>query len=139
MVTSDPSDEERGGGFTTQAHIAPAEGERRAVSGYYPQYRLSAILLLRALRRGELDWIRVADPEADRVDDVQMGSPSRVHVYQAKRSWHPGSVTFRNLVTPSDRTPIVRQLADGRARLQDFRPGHHVIVELPLMTCHGAT
>jgi len=131
MVTSDSSDEERGGGFTSQAHIAPAEGERRAVSGYYPQYRLSAILLLRALRRGELDWIRVADPEAGRVDDFQIGSPSRVDAYQVKWGQHPDSITFNGLISPSARAPsLIHQLADGWARLVQQHPGRRSVVHL---------
>jgi len=53
---------------------APSEGERRAVSGYRYQYRISAYLILKALRKGDLKWIRVADPDAGRVDDFQLGS-----------------------------------------------------------------
>ena len=47
-------------------------GERRAIGGYHPQYRVAAGLIVRALRNGALDWIRVADPDAGRVDDPQI-------------------------------------------------------------------
>ncbi len=39
-------------------------GERRAIGGYHPQYRVAGTLVIRALRNGMLEWIRVADPEA---------------------------------------------------------------------------
>ena len=53
---------------------APAWGERDAVTGYYPQYRISAARVIRALRDDTLQWIAVADPKAGRVDDFQIGS-----------------------------------------------------------------
>jgi hypothetical protein len=53
------------------------EGERRAIGGYYPQYRVAAALILRGLPDGTLDAIRLADPEAGRIDDIQI--IGRVH------------------------------------------------------------
>ena len=56
----------------------PAWGERDAITGYYPQYRISAAQVIRALRDDTLQWIAVADPKAGRVDDFQIGSDQRV-------------------------------------------------------------
>ncbi len=64
--------------------LPPAEGERRAVSGYAGQFRISAALILRAVRKDALSWVRVADPEAGRLDDLQIGSPGRVEAFQVK-------------------------------------------------------
>ena len=76
---------------------APAEGERRAIGGYYPQYRISASLILRSLRDGSLQWIRIADPEAGRIDDFQIGRQSRVDAFQMKWSRYPANFTFNDL------------------------------------------
>jgi hypothetical protein len=53
--------------------LPPAEGERRAAVGYGGQYHVSASLIYRSLRDKTLQWIRIADPEAQRVDDLQIG------------------------------------------------------------------
>jgi hypothetical protein len=76
---------------------APASGERQAIGGYYPQYRIAAFLTLRALREENLEWIRVADPEAGRVDDFQIGRRGRVDAFQMKWKRYGGPVTFREL------------------------------------------
>ena len=83
----------------SRAGVAPAEGERRAVSGYHHQYRTSACMILRKLRSGRLRWIRLADPKAGRVDDLQIGSAGQIDAYQVKSSQYPGSFTFNNLTT----------------------------------------
>ena len=54
---------------------APAMGERNAVLGYAAQYLLAAGLIYDHLLDGRLEWIAVADPEAGRVDDVQIAIP----------------------------------------------------------------
>jgi len=68
--------------------LPPAMGERRAIGGYHPQYRVAAGLIIRALRNGALEWIRVADPEAGRVDDLQIGARDVLDAFQvAAISW----------------------------------------------------
>lgn len=110
---------------------APAEGERRAICGYYPQYRVSAYLILRALRDGNLQWIRVADPEASRVDDLQIGTHVRVDAFQIKWSQYGGSFTFNELVSSSGSVPcLIAQLAEGWQKLRNAYPKHRVVVHL---------
>lgn len=90
--------------------LPPAMGERRAIGGYHPQYRVAAGLIIRALRNGALEWIRVADPEAGRVDDLQIGwrrlrlaeSNRRVglqYVYRPRERHQPLSVRTFTPVT----------------------------------------
>ncbi len=67
-----------------RAPARPAEGERSAVRGYSAQYRVAAELIYAALLDGDLEWIQVADPDAGRVDDVQVGRTGRVSTYQIK-------------------------------------------------------
>ncbi|MEN6547437.1 MAG: hypothetical protein ABFE07_15495 [Armatimonadia bacterium] len=109
----------------------PAEGERRAIVGYHGQYAVGAYLIARALEARTLEWIRVADPEAGRVDDIQLGSPGRVDAYQVKWSQYPGHLTFSALTASSgDDQSLVRQLADGWMRLRTAHPGRRVVVHL---------
>jgi hypothetical protein len=105
-------------------------GERRAIGGYHPQYRVAAGLVLRALRDGTLESIRIADPEAGRVDDLQISTPGRLDAYQIKWSKFPQTITFHDLLraTP-DKPSLIHQLADGWRRLKSHS-GNHVTVHL---------
>ena len=110
---------------------APAEGERRAVSGYHHQYRTSACLILRSLMSRQLEWIRVVDPTAGRVDDLQIGSPGRIDAYQVKSGQYGGSFTFNGLTTPQgEAPPLIAQLAQGWRTLKRQNPESRVVVHL---------
>lgn len=109
--------------------IAPAEGERRAIGGYFPQYWLSASIILRELRKGQLVRLRVADPEAGRVDDLQIETAGRVDGFQVK--WTEGTATFQSLLSPDgDNPPLLAQLADGWMRLRKRFPSLRSAVHL---------
>ena len=84
---------------------APAWGERDAVTGYYPQYRISAARVIRALRDDTLQWIAVADPRAGRVDDFQIGSGQRVDGFQFKWKRYGGAFKFSDLTSQTDSKP----------------------------------
>src|SRR4030095_5960623 len=115
------------------SHIAypPAEGERRAIGGYYPQYRISASLILRSLREESLQWIRIADREAGHVDDFQIGSQSRVDAFQVKWSQSPGTFTFGELTRESGNAPaLIAQLAEGWKRLRASSQSCRIVVHL---------
>ena len=123
------------GGLGDQAEssseTAPAEGERRAVSGYHHQYRTSACLILRSLMNRQLEWIRVADPTAGRVDDLQIGSPGRIDAYQVKSGQYGGSFTFNGLTTPQgEAPPLIAQLAQGWRTLKRQNPESRAVVHL---------
>ncbi len=116
----------------------PAEGERAAIGGYYPQYLVSSDLVLRRLDEGRLEWVRLADPEAGRVDDLQIGVPARVDAYQFKWSGHAGTFNFSDLVQETrdaqndalTRPSLIAQLADGWQRLRVVHSGRRVVVHL---------
>lgn len=120
------------------ARTDPAHGERRAVSGYAGQYRVAAHLTYQGIRSGQLNWIRVADPEAGRVDDLQIGIDGRVDAYQVKWSQFAGPFSYNDLTSSAakarpDDTPkpcLIAQLADGWIRLRSFHPGQRVVVHL---------
>jgi hypothetical protein len=109
----------------------PAEGERRAIGGYAPQYRVAAQLIYRALRERTLEWVRIADPEAGRVDDIVIGDAGRIDAFQVKWAQYGGTLTFRDLVSRRDGAPsLIAQLADGWQRLHRTYPGRRAVVHL---------
>jgi hypothetical protein len=109
----------------------PADGERRALAGYVPQYTLAACIVLRALSKRLLEWIRVTDPDAGRVDDFQLGTHNRTDAYQVKWSTYPGALTWAELTQGAGKRPcLIRQLADGWLRLRRQRPNHRIVVHL---------
>src|SRR5437763_1441970 len=109
----------------------PAWGERNAVTGYYPQYRISAALTISALRGDTLRWIAVADPKAGRVDDFQIANDQHVDAYQFKWSRYGGNISFSELVRVSDSSPsLIEQLSDGWRRLRATYPGQRIVVHL---------
>ena len=111
--------------------LPPAMGERRAIGGYHPQYRLAAGLIIRGLRNGTLEWIRVADPGAGRVDDLQIAAGGLLDAFQVKWSRFPQTFTFNDLVKPSiDRRSLIQQLTDGWQRLRAANPIRSVTVHL---------
>ncbi|MDY7076577.1 MAG: ATP-binding protein [Chloroflexota bacterium] len=109
----------------------PGEGERRAARGYRPQYLASAAAILDALKKGDMEWVRVADPEAGRVDDLQIARTARVDGYQVKWKQYRGTVTLRDLVHGTNKEPsLIAQLADGWRRLRTLHPRRRVVVHL---------
>ena len=111
--------------------VAPGEGERRAIGGYYTQYLTSASLILQELRGGNLQWIRIADPKAGRVDDLLIGSPGRVDAYQVKSARYARPFTFRDLTVPQSSAPcLIRQLAQGWLILKQRYGQSRVVVHL---------
>ena len=115
---------------TSSSRPAPGEGERGAVAGYYKQYQYSAVIILKQLRHGQLDWIRVADPQAGRVDDILIGTAERIDAYQVKTEQYPGLFTFHDLTTPQGKPPLITQLAQGWYTLREQNPNKLVVVHL---------
>ena len=110
----------------------PGEGERRAAGGYRPQYLVSASLILKALERRDLEWIRVADPDiVHAVDDIQIATTGRIDAYQVKWAQYGGAVTLRNLTHSTDKEPaLFNQLSQGWTELKQKYPNHRVVVHL---------
>lgn len=114
--------------FETSDVTRPADGERRAVRGFSNQYLVAAELIYESLRHNALEWIRVADPEAGRVDDIQIATPARLDAYQIKWSRFEERISFNDLVSSTgsgpDASPSpMQQLADGWRRLRTMHPG----------------
>ena len=93
------------------------------------QYRIASFIILRHSR--ELEWIRIADPEAGRVDDFQIGTRNRVDGFQVKWSRYPGSISFKDLIRASNAMPsLIAQLARGWEHLRENHPGRRIVVHL---------
>ena len=120
----------------------PAEGERSATRGYSAQYRIAAELIYAALLDGDLEWIRVADPEAGRVDDIQVGRTGRIDAYQIKWGEYEGRLTFRALIakdgaSKDPKPSLFAQLSDGWSRLT--RAGQGRVAHVHLITRASAS
>ena len=61
-------------------------GEPGALSGYVPQLSVFARLVYQELVSGRLEWLRLADPEAPKLDDIQYATATELHAYQVKWS-----------------------------------------------------
>jgi hypothetical protein len=73
---------------------APAKGERNLRIGIGAQDDKAAMLVLQGLRDGSLEWLRVGDPKAGKLDDFQIATTGRVDAYQAKYSDSSGGLGF---------------------------------------------
>ena len=111
------------------------DGERRAMVGYSAQYRVASEIIYDTLLKGKLEWIRIADPEAGQVDDIQIACPGRLDAYQVKWGEYVKNISFNNItkderkkgkITPS----IIRQLAEGWKRLSFKYPERKITVHL---------
>lgn len=108
-----------------------SDGERAAASGYRNQYGVGAALVLNALRKHDFEWVRIADPEAGRVDDLQIARTARLDAYQVKWQQYPGTLTLNDLVRSRQATPpLIAQLADGWSRLRTRHPNRRIVVHL---------
>ncbi|MAM55909.1 ATP-binding protein [Qipengyuania flava] len=106
-----------------------ADGERNAVRGFSAQYLIAGSLIYEALLKDGLDWIRVADPDAGRLDDILVATTGRVDAYQVKWSEYEDRVTFNRLVADDGAYPSAfGLLAQGWQRLSSAYPDRGVHV-----------
>ena len=104
--------------------LAPASGERAALRGYRWQYDHIAARVYDALLDGEFHAVRLADPDAGRVDDLVLIGRDRTDGYQFKSVEYDSYLTFRQLVRPqrtrsgAKAPSTIRSLADGWTRLR---------------------
>lgn len=113
-----------------QNSIAPAEGERRAMRGYYPQYHLATSLIIKGLLNKSLVKVVLVNPDAGRVDDILIYSTHRLDAYQVKWSLADKYWNYKtDFIKEESGTPsILSQLVDGWKRLQ--RPNMKTVVHL---------
>lgn len=79
----------------TDKHIS-ASGERAAMGGYLPQFDEFAWFVYLNLINKKLEWIRIADPKAEKLDDIQYSTHSEIHAYQVKWTIADATISFAN-------------------------------------------
>ncbi|MXY34486.1 MAG: ATP-binding protein, partial [Boseongicola sp. SB0664_bin_43] len=105
--------------------ISPASGERAALRGYRWQYDHIASRVYDALLNGDLESMRLADPDAGRVDDLVLIRKGRIDCYQFRSVGHDRALTFNDVVgkqrtrSGKDAPSLLRALADDWNRLRD--------------------
>jgi len=78
--------------------IVSASGERAAIGGYLPQFDEFAWLVYLNLINNKLEWIRVADPKAEKLDDIQYSDHSELHAYQVKWTIADANISFADFI-----------------------------------------
>ena len=76
----------------------PARGERAAIGGYLPQFDEFAWFVYLNLINRELEWIRIADHKAGKLDDIQYSTHSEIHAYQVKWTIDEANISFANFI-----------------------------------------
>ncbi len=111
---------------------APASGERASLRGYRWQYDHIAARVYDALLDGDFRAIRLADPEAGRVDDLVLIGGDRTDGYQFKSVEYDSYLTFHRLIGPqrtrsgAKAPSTIRSLAEGWKRLRERWGNAHV-------------
>jgi GTPase SAR1 family protein len=104
--------------------IVSASGERAAIGGYLPQFDEFAWFVYLNLINKKLDWIRIADPKAEKLDDIQYSTYSEIHAYQVKWTIAEANISFANF---SDLIPLI---ATSWKTLKADNPSKKVIPHL---------
>lgn len=107
----------------TSTHIS-ASGERAAMGGYLPQFDEFAWFVYLNLVNKKLEWIRIADPKAEKLDDIQYSTYSEIHAYQVKWTIAEANISFANF---SDLIPLI---AASWIKLKTDNTGKKVIPHL---------
>ena len=95
-----------------------ALGEKNAVSGYYFQYKSATYLIIKYLKKKQLEWVQFIDPEAGKVDDLQLNISNVIHAYQMKWSESSNYISLSQILSSSHNESIIKQLAEGWKKLR---------------------
>jgi len=109
----------------------PADGERIARIGYEAQDKRAANLIYNVLVEGRLDWFRIADPDAGRVDDIQVATTDgQLHAFQVKWADSVQNISFADFTRSGKEPSLLSQLAHGWYTLKAQHPDKRVFVHL---------
>lgn len=111
--------------------IRPADGERIARIGYEAQDKRAADLIYNILVEGRLDWFRIADPDAGRVDDIQVATTDgQLHAFQVKWADSVQNISFADFTRSGKEPSLISQLAHGWRTLKTQHADKRVFVHL---------
>ncbi|MCA9419652.1 MAG: ATP-binding protein, partial [Nitrospira sp.] len=110
----------------------PSDGERSARIGYEAQDKRAANLIYEFLVEGRLDWFKIADPNAGRVDDIQVATTDgEIHAFQVKWAETTQYISFAEVTHSTSTVPsLIAQLADGWRLLKSQNPEMNIHVHL---------
>mgnify|MGYP000397928586 FL=1 len=101
-----------------------ASGERAAIGGYLPQFDEFAWFVYLNLVNKKLEWIRIADPEAEELDDIQYSTYSEIHAYQVKWTIANANISFANF------TDLIPLITSSWKNLKTANPSKKIIPHL---------
>lgn len=104
--------------------IVSASGERAAMGGYLPQFDEFSWFVYLNLINKKLEWIRIADPKAEKLDDIQYSTYSEIHAYQVKWTIAEANISFANF---SELIPLI---SSSWGKLKAANPSKKVIPHL---------
>ncbi len=101
-----------------------AAGERAAIAGYLPQFDEFAWFIYQNLCNQKLDWIKVADPQAEKLDDIQYSTYSEIHAYQVKWTISDATISFTMFCE------LIPLITSSWKKIKAANPGKKVIPHL---------
>lgn len=101
-----------------------ASGEKAAMGGYLPQFDEFAWFVYLNLVNKKLEWIRIADPKAEKLDDIQYSTFSEIHAYQVKWTIADAKISFANF------TDLIPKITSSWKKLKKDNPGKKIIPHL---------
>ncbi len=104
--------------------IVSASGERAAMGGYLPQFDEFAWFVYLNLINKKLEWIRIADPKAEKLDDIQYSTHSQIHAYQVKWTIAEANISFANF------TDLLPLITSSWKNLKTANPSKKIIPHL---------
>lgn len=104
--------------------IVSASGERAAIGGYLPQFDEFAWFVYLNLINEKLEWIRVADDKAEKLDDIQYSTHLELHAYQVKWTIADANISFANF------TELIPLITSSWKSLKTNNPSKKVIPHL---------
>jgi hypothetical protein len=105
-----------------------ASGERAAMGGYSPQFSEFAWFVYKELINENLKWIRIADPEAEKIDDIQYCTDKEIHAYQVKWTIANDNISFADF---KNLLPLIVKSWKG---LKDFHVAENKKIIAHLLT-----
>ncbi len=102
----------------SETQIPPAQASDWEIDSVN-QHRVLCAIILERLQKQDVAWIRIADPEVKRVDDLQIATKSKVDAYLIRWSEWADTLTLNDLTSDqSESGSLIKQLADGWKRLK---------------------
>lgn len=101
-----------------------ASGERAAIGGYLPQFDEFAAFVYQNLVNKQLEWIKVADPEAEKLDDIQYANRNEIHAYQVKWTIADATISYNNFCD------LIPSLVSSWKALKAINPSKTIVPHL---------